>query len=60
MTPARSPTMSEATVDQDKAIAATTARLESALREARKGEAKLKRVLEMRRLRRLVEAKRFK
>lgn len=52
--------MSEVTVDQNKAVAATTARLESALREARKGEAKLKRVLEMRRLRRQVEAKRLK
>ena len=52
--------MNETTVERDKAIAATTARLENALREARKGEARLKRTLEMRRLRRLVEAKRLK
>ncbi len=52
--------MSEATIDQGKAIAITSARLERVLREARKDEAELKRVLEMRRLRRQVEAKRLK
>ena len=52
--------MNETAADHDKAIAATTALLENAAREARKGEARLKRTLEMRRLRRLVEAKRLK
>ena len=46
--------MSEAVLDQDKAkaVALTTARLEAVLQEARKEEAKLKRILEMRRLKR--------
>ena len=52
--------MSEATTQRDKAIVETSERLERLLREARKDEAELKRTLEMRRLRRLVEAKRLK
>lgn len=52
--------MSEATTQRDKAIAATNERLARLLREARKDEAELKLTLELRRLRRLVEAKRLK
>lgn len=52
--------MSETTTQRDKAIAATTERLERLLRESRKDEAELKLTLELRRLRRLVEAKRLK
>ena len=52
--------MGDIVIERDKAIDETTERLERLLREARKDEAELKRTLEMRRLRRLVEAKRLK
>jgi hypothetical protein len=50
--------MSEAVLEQTKAeaIALTTARLDTVLQEARKDEAKLKRILEMRRMRRRLKA----
>jgi hypothetical protein len=51
--------MSEATLEQEqaKAVALTTARLDAILQAARKDEAKLKRILEMRRMKRRLEAK---
>ncbi|WP_161967951.1 hypothetical protein [Fimbriiglobus ruber] len=55
--------MSEAVLDQQnkvKAVALTTARLETVLQEARKDEAKLKQILEMRRMKRRLRARRVK
>ena len=48
--------MSEAVLDQDRAKALTLikARLEAALQETRRDEARLKRILEMRRLKRRI------
>ena len=50
--------MSEIVLEQDKAnaVALTKARLETALKETRRDETKLKRMLEMRRLKRRLRA----
>ncbi len=52
--------MSEAELEQAKAIAETTARLQSLLHETRQNEARFKRFLEMRRLRRRLLAQKGK
>lgn len=54
--------MSEAVLEHEKAkaIALTTARLEHVFQEAKKDEAKLKRILEMRRMKRRLRAGKVK
>jgi hypothetical protein len=50
--------MSEAVLEQNKkAVALTKARLETVLQETRKDEARLQRILEMRRMKRRLRAK---
>lgn len=46
--------------NKDKAVALTTARLETVLQEARKDEEKLKRILEIRRMKRRLRAAKAK